>query len=195
MKSIEAIKEVIKKDYERKVKRFLLMDSCDYLIVGDSMVDYFKPSNPWCMQGIAGDTTSGVLSRIHAIKHVNPKRVIVHVGTNDLVLTQLTLAQTIEVLKDIKKNLEPIEVLFCTPMPVDEHMMSENNYLRTNQKLKILRIMMLETFDKKAIIDMHAHFDKEGLPETLHTGDGLHLNETGYKLYEDILMPYMTGAV
>jgi lysophospholipase L1-like esterase len=193
MKSIEDIKALIKRDYERKVKRFLLMESCEYVIVGDSMIDYFKPTKPWCMQGIAGDTTVGVLNRLHAIKHVNPKRAIIHVGTNDLVLTDLTLEETLNHMKVIKHELDTIEVLFCTPMPVDESAMSENNRLRTNDKLMTLRNMMLEAFDKKHIIDIYPLFYQDGLPTSLHVGDGLHLNKEGYQRFEHVLIPYMSG--
>lgn len=195
MKSIEDIKALIKMDYERKVNRFLLMEKCDILLVGDSMVAYFKPSKSWCMQGISGDTTIGLMKRIHAIKKVSPKRVIVHIGTNDLVLTDLTLEETLNNMKEIRHELEPIDVLFCTPIPVDEHAMSENNHLRTNESLRMLRNMMLDAFDQNHIIDMHPLFYQDGLPETLHVGDGLHLNTKGYHMYEHALIPYMSGDI
>lgn len=195
MKSIEDIKALIQRDYNNKLKKFMVMEPCDYVLVGDSMVAYFKPSLPWCMQGIAGDTTIGLLNRIHAIKHVHPKRVIIHIGTNDLVLTNLTLDETVNNMKNMKKQLDQVEVLFCTPIPVDENMMSEHNRLRTNASLMVLRKMMIETFDKQNIIDMHPLFDQEGLPKTLHIGDGLHLNKKGYHVYEQVLTPYMSGDI
>ncbi|MGB0174963.1 MAG: SGNH/GDSL hydrolase family protein [Acholeplasmataceae bacterium] len=192
MRGIEDLKRLIQMDYERKVKRFMTMPECQVVIVGDSMVDYFKPKANVCLQGIAGDTSIGVKARIESIKHVKPKRVIIHVGTNDLVLTELSINETIEHLKDIQQNLSPIETFFCTPIPVDEHAMDANNHLRTNEKLSLMREIMIASISAEFIIDLYPLFyENRGLPETLHVGDGLHLNDKGYEIYEHAMYPFI----
>ena len=192
MRTIDDIKKVIQKDYDRKVKRFMTMPLCQVVIVGDSMVDYFKPSVSVCLQGIAGDTSVGVKNRLDAIKQVSPSRVIIHVGTNDLVLTTLSLHETVQTLSEIQESLHPIETLFCTPIPVDESSMDLNNKLRTNEKLRQLRQLMMNAFDVSSIIDVYPLFyEDQGLPKSLHVGDGLHLNKKGYDIYEHTLYPYI----
>lgn len=192
MKTIEDIKKLIQRDYERKVKRFLSMPPCKVLLVGDSMVDYYKPKINICKQGIAGDTSIGVKNRINAIINVKPKQVIIHVGTNDLVLTTLTIKETVDHLIHMREVLRPIPVFFCTPIPVDETAIDDNNKSRTNEKLHALRQHMILSFNQHEIIDLYPIFDQDhGLPKTLHTGDGLHLNEKGYEVYERSLYTYI----
>jgi lysophospholipase L1-like esterase len=191
MESVVDIKKIIKEDYEKKNHQWKQkVWSCDEVLVGDSMVAYFLPSKPMCLMGIAGDTSLGVLNRIDAIKHAHASHILIHIGTNDIVLEDMEIEETIVKLKEIKHALSESRVTFITPMPVIESNMSINNIKRTNYHLKALTSRILETFNENVMNMNEAFHDLNDL-ESYYKEDGLHLNKKGYTIYEEILKTYL----
>jgi lysophospholipase L1-like esterase len=185
------IKKIIKEDYEKKTHQWKQkVWSCDEVLVGDSMVAYFLPSKPMCLMGIAGDTSLGVLNRIDTIKHAHASHIIIHIGTNDIVLEDMEIEETIVKLKEIKHALSESRVTFITPMPVIESNMSINNIKRSNHHLKALTTRILETFNENVMNMNEAFHDLNDL-ESYYKEDGLHLNKKGYTIYEEILKTYL----
>ena len=191
MESVVDIKKIIKEDYEKKTHQWKQkVWSCDEVLVGDSMVAYFLPSKPMCLMGIAGDTSLGVLNRIDTIKHAHASHILIHIGTNDIVLEDMEIEETIDKLKEIKHALSESRVTFITPMPVIESNMSINNIKRTNHHLKALTTRILETFNENVMNMNEAFHDLNDL-ESYYKEDGLHLNKKGYTIYEEILKTYL----
>jgi lysophospholipase L1-like esterase len=191
MESVVDIKKIIKEDYEKKTHQWKQkVWSCDEVLVGDSMVAYFLPSKPMCLMGIAGDTSLGVLNRIDTIKHAHASHILIHIGTNDIVLEDMEIEETIVKLKEIKHALSESRVTFITPMPVIESNMSINNIKRTNHHLKALTSRILETFNENVMNMNEAFHDLNDL-ESYYKEDGLHLNKKGYTIYEEILKTYL----
>jgi lysophospholipase L1-like esterase len=191
MESVVDIKKIIKEDYEKKTHQWKQkVWSCDEVLVGDSMVAYFLPSKPMCLMGIAGDTSLGVLNRIDTIKHAHASHILIHIGTNDIVLEDMEIEDTIDKLKEIKHALSESRVTFITPMPVIESNMSINNIKRTNHHLKALTSRILETFNENVMNMNEAFHDLNDL-ESYYKEDGLHLNKKGYTIYEEILKTYL----
>jgi lysophospholipase L1-like esterase len=191
MESVVDIKKIIKEDYEKKTHQWKQkVWSCDEVLVGDSMVAYFLPSKPMCLMGIAGDTSLGVLNRIDTIKHAHASHILIHIGTNDIVLEDMEIEDTIVKLKEIKHALSESRVTFITPMPVIESNMSINNIKRTNHHLKALTTRILETFNENVMNMNEAFHDLNDL-ESYYKEDGLHLNKKGYTIYEEILKTYL----
>jgi len=191
MESVVDIKKIIKEDYEKKNHQWKQkVWSCDEVLVGDSMVAYFLPSKPMCLMGIAGDTSLGVLNRIDTIKHAHASHILIHIGTNDIVLEDMEIEETIVKLKEIKHALSESRVTFITPMPVIESNMSINNIKRTNHHLKALTTRILETFNENVMNMNEAFHDLNDL-ESYYKEDGLHLNKKGYTIYEEILKTYL----
>lgn len=191
MESVVDIKKIIKEDYEKKTHQWKQkVWTCDEVLVGDSMVAYFLPSKPMCLMGIAGDTSLGVLNRIDTIKHAHASHILIHIGTNDIVLEDMEIEETIDKLKEIKHALSESRVTFITPMPVIESNMSINNIKRTNHHLKALTTRILETFNENVMNMNEAFHDLNDL-ESYYKEDGLHLNKKGYTIYEEILNTYL----
>jgi lysophospholipase L1-like esterase len=191
MESVVDIKKIIKEDYEKKTHQWKQkVWSCDEVLVGDSMVAYFLPSKPMCLMGIAGDTSLGVLNRIDTIKHAHASHILIHIGTNDIVLEDMEIEETIVKLKEIKHALSESRVTFITPMPVIESNMSINNIKRSNHHLKALTSRILETFNENVMNMNEAFHDLNDL-ESYYKEDGLHLNKKGYTIYEEILKTYL----
>jgi lysophospholipase L1-like esterase len=191
MESVMDIKKIIKEDYEKKTHQWKQkVWSCDEVLVGDSMVAYFLPSKPMCLMGIAGDTSLGVFNRIDTIKHAHASHILIHIGTNDIVLEDMEIEETIVKLKEIKHALSASRVTFITPIPVIESNMSINNIKRTNHHLKALTSRILETFNDNVMNMNEAFHDLNDL-ESYYKEDGLHLNKKGYMIYEEILKTYL----
>jgi lysophospholipase L1-like esterase len=193
VESLDDIKQIIDRDYHQKVtiwkKRVW---KCKHLLVGDSMVAYYRPTIEMCQQGIAGDTTLGLLKRLDLIKLANPDHVLIHIGTNDIVLASLSIQDTIENLIQVKTYLNAYKVYILTPAPVIESFMSIHNHLRTQDHLKRLTYKIQETFNED-VIDIFNPFYHHTDMKSLYVEDGLHLNQKGYALYESIIKHYLGG--
>ena len=192
MTSRLTIQELIQKDYERKVKTFLSLplEGKD-VMVGDSMIAYLNlhhyQMDDWINQGIAGDTTTGVLKRIDAITRLKPKRVIVSIGSNDLVLTQHTPEMIISNMKTILEILGQSSLVYlCLITPVNPIMKDANHaYIagRTNKDIIMLNQRLKEIFTDH-VIDVHTPLlDEQGLLNERLSKDGIHLNHEGYHLF------------
>lgn len=191
MDSIDEIKKLIAKDYQQKVNRWKKQTMrCDTLLVGDSMVAYYKPTLNICLQGIAGDTSKGLFERIDVIIPFNPKRIYIHIGTNDIVLESMTISQTMDYLNQIKHALIHFDVIFITPMPVIESKISIHNKNRTNAHLEALTHHIKNTFKEKCldVFDVMVSLDSY---DQYYKEDGLHLNDFGYMIYERCLQTHM----
>lgn len=129
--------------------------------------------------GIDGDTTSGVLSRLHMLIELKPKLVFLMIGINDLSLS-IPLEEIFENYKRIveqltKNSIEVIvQLLFPTQMPA------------INKKVKLFNEMIknyaLENNLKFISLNTSFINEKQLLREDLTT-DGLHLGQKAYKAW------------
>ena len=190
--SLESIWQLIQKDYQNKVAYFKKnAKKVDHLIVGDSMVAYYKPTLNIHKQGIAGDTTEGVLNRINVIHLYAPKKVFLHIGTNDLVFTNDSDEEIVKRIQSIIDQLQAYEVYFILPLPVDSQYFQIKDQPRTNARLYQLRTLILEKIKHATLIDMYETFlCKDVLCKQYHS-DGLHLNKKGYEIYEKIIKKHL----
>lgn len=185
---LKAIWDIIQKDYALKVKHFKLYPKkVDNLLVGDSMVTYYKPTINIDKQGIAGDTTEGLLNRLDAIHLWQPKRVFIHIGTNDIVFTQDDDKTIIKRMQRIIEDLKSYEVYVILPLPIDAQYFEIQDQPRTNERVFHLKEAMKHVLPKHQLIDMYDVFlCQEVLCHQYHK-DGLHLNALGYTIYEQCL--------
>ena len=188
----KAIWDVIQKDYQSKVKHFQSYPKkVTNIIVGDSMVAYYKPTIDLHKQGIAGDTTEGLLKRLDAIHMWQPHRVFIHIGTNDIVFTHdddLTIVSRIQSAVD---QLSMYDVYVILPLPIDPSFFEIQDQPRTSSRVYALKEVMHKNIKDATIINMYdAFLCGDVLCRSLHT-DGLHLNQQGYEIYESFLKAYL----
>jgi lysophospholipase L1-like esterase len=192
MSSRLTIQELIQKDYDRKVKTFLSLplEGKD-IMVGDSMIAYLNLSKylfqDWINQGIAGDTTNGVLNRLDAVMRLKPKRIVLSIGSNDLVLTDNTYEMTMKNMQTIIQTLKhDAQVYVCLITPVNPIMKEANQgYIagRTNEAIQTLNDGIKHTFQER-VIDVYTPLvDHHGLLDEKYSKDGIHLNDEGYKQF------------
>lgn len=129
--------------------------------------------------GVDGDTTTGILSRVHKVVEIEPKVVVLTVGINDLCIS-VPLEDVFENYKKIvekikSKNIKLIlNAVLITQMPA------------INKKVKIFNEMIKNYAKENNIVftEINSAFanDKELLREDLTT-DGLHLGQKAYKVW------------
>ncbi len=184
--------DVIQKDYETKVKHFhAYPKKVNHILVGDSMVAYYKPTIDIHKQGIAGDTTEGLMKRLDAIHMWQPHRVFIHIGTNDIVFTNDVDETIVSRIQRIVDALSMYDVYVILPLPIDPSYFEIQEQPRTSKRVFELKEVMKNNISNAKIINMYdAFLCGETLCKSLHI-DGLHLNQQGYDIYERLIKVYL----
>jgi lysophospholipase L1-like esterase len=195
MKEISVMKTIIDAEYQRYRKRFQkITEKNKIVLLGDSMIAYI-PLKVFGMQdivlnlGIPGDTTIGVLKRLEDLYPLSPSRVILNIGSNDIVLTDLPPSKTVDHILEIKDTLEskgiPVTVVSMTPV-LRNHPLSNMDYIqhRTNADLIKINQRLVEMLPQNSYIDVFTDLlNESGALDVSYTADGIHLNSKGYSLY------------
>jgi len=196
-KDLTVLKAIIKADYKRHIKKFNQLEKGkDIVFLGDSMVAYF-PLEKFGIdqhiynQGIPGDTTDGVLNRLDQVIALNPKKVILHIGLNDFVLTnnhtQDILNHLDKITEILRKHIPGVDISIVELTPINKSSFQHQMFVKyrniddgddLNQKLKKLtQCRIIYLFDD--LVDENHELKLE------YTKDGIHLNEKGYRIYYD----------
>jgi lysophospholipase L1-like esterase len=194
MKDLSVMKQVIQKDYERHREKFKgLTSKHKIILLGDSMIAYlpmrfFGIEEIVLNLGIPGDTTIGVLNRLDDVTRLEPTRVILNIGSNDLVLTDLSLDQTVSNIMMIRETLEskgiPVTIVSMTPV-LTGHVLSNMDYIRnrTNAELSYINTRLSLLLPMDAYVDVYPSLLEEQQLKPSYTTDGIHLSKEGYAIY------------
>ncbi len=161
----------------------------DLIFLGDSLTAFHDWSafGQHRNAGIAGDTTDGILYRLHHTLDKKPKTLVLMIGINDLLQHQ-----EIDTIKEnYKKILEKVEtidkVVILSLLPVQtvpQRDRINEQIIRLNHFLK--RACHAKCFD---YVDVYSHVvDKEGGIKKELTTDGVHLTAPAYTIWERQLM-------
>jgi len=195
MKSISEMKTIIDAEYQRYRHRFQKITRKHLIVlIGDSMIAYL-PLKSFGLDdevenlGIPGDTTIGVIQRLIDLDRLAPTRVILNIGSNDLVLTDLSLVEIVKNIISIKDHLEskgiPVTVVSTTPVLIN-HPLSNMDYIqhRTNHDLKNINQMLSDILPESSFVDVfHDLLSDDHQLNAHYTTDGIHLNPKGYSIY------------
>lgn len=170
------------------------------IFFGDSITDFWSLSN--CFQnqsyvnrGISGQTTSQMLIRFRpdAIA-LRPKAVILLAGTNDIAgnTGSTTIAQIQDNLMSIVElaKYHQIRMVLASLLPVSELVA----VTRPRDKIQALNAWMQNYCAENGYVylDYHSHMvDDHGFLRSHLSADGLHPNDTGYK----IMAPLAEAAI
>ncbi|MBV9387214.1 MAG: hypothetical protein JOZ78_12390 [Chroococcidiopsidaceae cyanobacterium CP_BM_ER_R8_30] len=170
------------------------------ILLGNSITDFFPPEmlppgRSWLNQGIAGDTTAGVLERLQLFDCTQPETIFVLIGTNDLTqgVDDATILANQQKIVDYLKQAHPnSQIVIQSILPrKDEPKLpgSDHKYGRIqklNQQLlataKASRVHYLNLYP------LFANTQGSILPEL--TTDGLHLSSQGYLVWRSALQLY-----
>jgi lysophospholipase L1-like esterase len=140
-------------------------------------------------RGIGGDTTTGVLERLHQVTNGQPSAVYIKIGTNDLThgpdQRETSYRQYKEIIARVQKDSPSthIYVQSLLPRAADRQLEVE----AFNGEIQRLATQMDVTY-----IDLYSHFlDPDGSIADKFSNDELHLSGEGYQLWQSLLAPYL----
>jgi len=175
------------------------MDNVAVLFIGDSLTEWFNleryfPDIPVINEGIAGDTTYGLLERIDSIIERPSSRIFLMIGIND-VFNGFDKEDIIEnqqlVIEQILTHVNGTELIVQSLLPVNETMLGSTEYLNNliiyiNNELKAHCNARKLTY-----LDLYPFFLEGDEMKREYTTDGGHLSEAGYQLWASELQAYL----
>jgi len=149
-------------------------------------------------RGIAGDNSFGLLNRIDDIINLQPSKLFISIGINDIakdIPAQVTIANILELVKKLKKDSPKTKILIHSILPTNasnrQNKYEVTTHYNKNDKVVELNKLLEQNSQENdfIFIDLYSSFkDKNGnLNLEFADNDGLHLNAQGYILWSDIL--------
>lgn len=196
--------------YRLRTRYFAMTSHADHPIVflGDSITDdgdwkQLFPTLPVENRGIGGDTTLGVLNRLDEVIKLQPTKIFIMIGTNDLCYDRPIPAireNYVHILSRLHRELPQTAIYIESVLPFNDTLFpsralrSNDNILELDHEIKELAALYNDPY-----IDLTPAFtgaDKRLLPQ--YTTDGLHLNPAGYLVWksaiEELLPPSQLAA-
>lgn len=174
--------------YERWTSQFehLEIQTGDVVFLGDSITEggaweELFPGVPVRNRGIGGDTTSGVLDRLHQVSEGRPGKVFLKIGTNDLFLgvPEADIAANVgRIVAELKSAGTQVYVQSVLPRQAEYREAVE----RLNEELQAVAA------ESGAVwVDLYPHFldGADGSIRDDLANDELHLLGDGYLLWRE----------
>lgn len=190
---VSADKPALDPVVEIKRESFELVDehSAEVVFAGDSHIDYFEWEEYFAdvsvaNRGIGGDTTEGLLNRIEQVTELNPEKVFLMIGVNDLqqdVPVETIVQNYIKIVEAIKKDSSETQIYVQSVLPVAGDLYENNQYQRSepiNEAVSQLN-KELAQLDGVTFLNVADRFGNELAEE--YSVDGLHLSEEGYAVW------------
>lgn len=138
-------------------------------------------------RGIDGDTTEGLLSRIHNITVLKPNKIFIMIGINDILAntpTVKTIDNYRQVVEVVRRESPNTKLYLQSVLPISEPINKEKNsdIVTLNNEIKVLA----QTYNVTYINLYDKFYTQDGLNKSLNY-DGLHLNGKGYLLWREII--------
>jgi lysophospholipase L1-like esterase len=156
--------------------------------------DYF-PGYPIINRGFGGSSFPDVIRYANdVIVKYHPKQVVIYCGDNDLAASDSVSAQQVyrrfvKLFTSIRQKLPTTSVVFVSikPSPAREHLMPKMKTANT-----LIR-NYLKTKSRTAYVDVYSKMlQPDGKPKPeLFGEDSLHMNATGYKIWQQQLKPVL----
>ncbi|NQT76794.1 MAG: hypothetical protein HQ565_03700 [Bacteroidetes bacterium] len=168
------------------------------IFLGDSLTEWFElnkyfPGLAIINEGIAGDTTFGVLQRLEDIIKKPAKKIFVMIGIND-VFNDFPEENIIEnqqlIIEQIITLAAPAELIVQSLLPVNEHMLGSGGYLKLIRRINN-HLQHHCNSNKVQFLDLYTEFLSGDEMNREYTTDGGHLSEKGYKTWAKLIVPFM----
>jgi lysophospholipase L1-like esterase len=183
-------------EYERKFSFFenYPVTQQDIVLLGDSITagglwNEVLSNRPTRNRGIGGDTTTGVLERLHQVTAGKPAAVFILIGTNDLTHgpkeRKTSYEQYADIVKQIRTESPDTRIFLQSVLPRGpEYRLEVEAY---NAEIR------RQADDSGATyIDLYPAFlQQDGSMDDRYSNDELHLNGPGYALWQNLLQTHL----
>jgi len=169
------------------------------LFIGDSLTEWFEfgkffPGIPILNEGIAGDTTYGLLERIDSIMSWPADKIFLMIGVNDIFngfLKDDIIENQQLIIEEILTQSNQSKLIVQSLIPVNETMIGSPGYL--NRLIRHINKQLREDCGARGItyLDLYPDFligDELGRE---YTTDGAHLSEAGYQLWAEKIQAFL----
>lgn len=181
------------------------------VFIGDSITDLYVLDDHYAdlslatyNRGIGGDMTQGVLDRLQvSVTDIAPAYVVLMIGTNDVDwgVPADTIVENYEKILDALYAALPDVQLYCMSIIPQNMQLQEASGLdvaANTQKIMALnpQIQRLAQVHGATYLDLFSLLaDENNYLIPAYSDDGLHLNETGLRVWTDLLKPYLQSAI
>lgn len=198
--NINLSKDIYGEYYIDKVTSFMASDSGEGKIVflGDSLTDICDWSellnnNDIINRGISLDTTDGVLNRLSEVTRLNPSKIFIMIGINDIGKGRSTkeiINNYIKILNYIKKNSKSTTIYVQSLLPINKDIFKTAT---KNEEIINLNKELVKLCNSPEVkyVNLYPLFvvDNNKLnPE--YTVGGLHVNGKGYLVWKKAIEQY-----
>lgn len=146
----------------------------------------------WLNQGISGDTTAGVLKRLSVLNQTQPDTIYVMVGINDLrrgYSDRTILTNLYQIAAQLRRQHPRSRIVMQSILPTRYDAIPTHRIDRLNQQLAAIA-----QHTGTEYLDLTRFFrDEAGVLRLDLTTDGLHLNPSGYRVWQLALNQNSTG--
>lgn len=191
----------------KEVQAFKKQDSIQFpaanqiLLIGSSSFTMWKdvqeyfPGYPILNRAFGGSTLPDLIRyRYEILFPYQPKQVLIYCGENDFAASDTVTVPTVVnrfvtlfTLLRAKYPQVPVGYVSMKPSPSRLHLLEK--YVQANAQIKIF----LASKSKTSFIDVYgAMLNSDGAPKPeIFLGDKLHMNASGYAIWEKIMQPYL----
>lgn len=178
-------------------------DSNAIVFIGNSLTQYFELTeffkNPNIKnRGIAGDFINGVMNRLEPIIQMQPKKIFIEIGINDLGAgipkdTVIANYKKLINLLTLKLPNTKLYVQSLFPTEIGSVNFPAHCTKKVNDDIVMINAELLKYSAQQQItfIDTYHSFVLNGVLNPKYSIDGVHLNGAAYKLWAEILKPYV----
>ncbi|MDY6937842.1 MAG: GDSL-type esterase/lipase family protein [Cyanobacteriota bacterium] len=161
------------------------------IVLGDSLslwmpASEFSDDRLWLNQGISGDTTGGILSRLRVLDATNPDRIYLMAGINDIKIglsDEEILANYHQILEYLRQTHPYAETIVQSILPTRRENLPNDRIRELNRQLAEIAAREGATF-----VDLQVYFtDASGDLQPNLTTDGLHLSPQGYQVWQWVI--------
>lgn len=154
-------------------------------------------------RGIGGFVTEDLLVNINTcIIDLEPSKLFINIGTNDLSNPQVSISRVMEnygkIIAEVKNKVQDVKVYLMAYYPVNYEAASDEMKqclkIRSNDKIKCANkeLSLLARQYHANYIDVNAPLlDENGSLKADYTIEGMHINEQGYRAVYPFLKPYI----
>ncbi|MDR1871927.1 MAG: GDSL-type esterase/lipase family protein [Deltaproteobacteria bacterium] len=151
--------------------------------------------------GVVGDTTMSLWGRLDEVVKLNPDRIYLQVGINDLGnnFSAEDIVQRHErIWAELTEKIPKVKIYVCSLIPVRESYFSHRPHRLSNAYIRVVNTELAKAAGKKGLpfIDLFTPLvgpDGE-LPQAL-TYDGVHITPLAYQVWLATLKPYLPEGV